>query len=180
MTLSTNATLHPFNCVSESHLTIGSLPSDPRMDTLYRAPVKSGADLGGSRLPRRSSAASSCERFFSAHTIRYGGCARDALVHAGNLGNRSANLRTVAPIRCLAASGDGSNSQGALPMQHPTQGASASRHYEYSVVAPSHLKTATITAESPRKALSVFAEWFVVPAADIAISRRVPVQGAMA
>jgi len=81
----------------------------------FRAGAKSSADLGGSKPLRRTSAPTIAGAFFVA-AMRYGGCARDAYGHAGVLEGRSANLRTVAPIRCLAASGDDSKPQGVTPM----------------------------------------------------------------
>lgn len=79
------------------------------------AGAKSSADLGGSSTNRRTSAPIIAGVFF-VPAMRYGGCARDAFGHAGFLFGRSANLRTVAPIRCLAASGDDSNQIGVTPM----------------------------------------------------------------
>ncbi|MGO3217465.1 MAG: hypothetical protein ACTIJ4_15310 [Halomonas sp.] len=79
------------------------------------AGAKSSVDLGGSRLKRRISAPLIVGAFF-VPAMRYGGCARDAFGHAGLRLSRSANLRTVAPIRCLAASGDDSISNGVIPM----------------------------------------------------------------
>ena len=48
--------------------------------------------------------------------VSYGGCAWDTFGCAGFLCDRSANLRTVAPIRCLAAAGDDSKHKGVTPM----------------------------------------------------------------
>lgn len=79
------------------------------------ADAKSSADLGGSKPLRRTSASSIAGAFFVL-AMRYGDCARDAYGHAGVLEGRSANLRTVAPIRYLAVSGDDSKPQGVTPM----------------------------------------------------------------
>lgn len=78
------------------------------------AGAKSSADLGRSNKSRRTSATNIAGAFFV--PASYGGCAWDAFERAGFLDYRSANPRTVAPIRCLAASGDGSNNQGVIPM----------------------------------------------------------------
>lgn len=80
----------------------------------FRAGAKSSADLGRSNKSRRTSATNIAGAFFV--PASYGGCAWDAFERAGFLDYRSANPRTVAPIRCLAASGDGSNNQGVTPM----------------------------------------------------------------
>lgn len=79
------------------------------------AGAKSSADLGGSNSEWRTSATIIVGAFF-VPAMRYGGCARNAYGHAGFHSGRSANLRTVAPIRCLAATGDGSKPNGASPM----------------------------------------------------------------
>lgn len=78
------------------------------------AGAKSSADLGRSESQRRTSATIIAGAFFM--PASYGGCAWDAFERAGFLCDRSANPRTVAPIRCLAASGDGSKHKGASPM----------------------------------------------------------------
>jgi len=77
--------------------------------------ANSVADLGRSNYPRRTSAAPVLGAFFVPAT-RNGGCAWDTFGCAGSLGCRSANPRTVAPIRCLAAAGDDSTIQGVTPM----------------------------------------------------------------
>ena len=87
------------------------------------AAANSAADLGRSNDSRRTSATFMTGAFF-VPAMRNGGCARDTFGCAGFLESRSANLRTVAPIRCLAASGDGSSTLGALPM-FPTRSPSA-------------------------------------------------------
>jgi len=93
------------------------------MMTLQRLPMplyallagaKSSADLGRSILKRRTSAPSIAGAFFV--PASYGGCAWDAFERAGLRLSRSANPRTVAPIRCLAATGDDSTSNGVTPM----------------------------------------------------------------
>ena len=81
----------------------------------FRAGAKSSADLGRSNLSRRTSAPSIAGAFF-VPAMRYGGCAWDAFERAGFLEYRSANPRTVAPISCLAAVGDDSNTLGVTPM----------------------------------------------------------------
>ena len=87
------------------------------------AAANSVADLGRSNDSRRTSATTMTGAFF-VPAMRNGGCARDTFGCAGFLESRSANLRTVAPIRCLAASGDGSSTLGASPM-FPTRNPSA-------------------------------------------------------
>lgn len=76
---------------------------------------KLSADLGGSKPLRRTSAPTIAGAFFMP-AMRYGGCARDTFWYAGVLEGRSANLRTVAPFRYLAVSGDDSKPQGVTPM----------------------------------------------------------------
>lgn len=95
----------------------------------YAATVaaKSVTDLGRSNSQRRTSATTMMGAFF-VPAMRYGGCARDTSRCAGFLCDRSANPRTVAPIRCLAAAGDDSKHKGASPMASrlfPTRIASA-------------------------------------------------------
>ena len=70
-------------------------------------------DLGRSQSERRNSAPNDGAFFMP---VNYGGCAWDAFERAGVLSDRSANPRTVAPIRCLAASGDDSKQKGVTPM----------------------------------------------------------------
>ena len=79
------------------------------------AAANSAAALGRANDSRRTSAPSIVGAFF-VPAMRYGGCAWDAFGRAGFLESRSANPRTVAPIRCLAASGDDSTTLGASPM----------------------------------------------------------------
>lgn len=79
------------------------------------AGAKSSVDLGGSYSQRRTSAPIIAGAFFVS-AMRYGGCAWNAFGHAGFLCVRSANPRTVAPIRCLAATGDDSKHKGVTPM----------------------------------------------------------------
>ena len=82
----------------------------------YRpAAAKSAADLGRSNHTRRTSANTMTGAFFVS-AMRYGGCAWDTFGCAGSRVCRSANPRTVAPIRCLAAAGDDSTTHGASPM----------------------------------------------------------------
>lgn len=92
-----------------------------------RAAANSAVDLGRSRETWRTSAPTMSGAFF-VPAMRYGGCAWDAFGRAGFQVSRSANPRTVAPIRCLAAAGDGSK-LGDLPMASirlfPTRSASA-------------------------------------------------------
>jgi len=78
--------------------------------------------------------------FFVPATQRYGGCAWDTFGCAGTLCPRSANPRTVAPIRCLAATGDGSTDIGATPMQN-ARIASAARARAHRKMAISALKS---------------------------------------
>lgn len=80
----------------------------------FRAGAKSSADLGRSNTTRRTSAPNIVGAFFV--PASYGGCAWDTFGCAGSRVCRSANLRTVAPIRCLAASGDDSTTHGVTPM----------------------------------------------------------------
>ncbi len=87
------------------------------------AAANPAADLGRSNDSRRTSATTMTGAFF-VPAMRNGGCARDTFGCAGFLESRSANLRTVAPIRCLAAAGDDSSTLGVLPML-PTRNPSA-------------------------------------------------------
>src|SRR5690554_1048951 len=73
------------------------------------------ADLGRSESHRRTSAARVSGAIFVPATC-YGGCAWDTFGCAGFLCDRSANPRTVAPNRCLAAAGDDSDHIGVSPM----------------------------------------------------------------
>ena len=87
----------------------------------YGSPVTVNpvADLGRSNFSRRYSAPKPIAgAFFASVMLRYGGCAWDTFGCAGCLESRSANPRTAVTIPCLAASGDGSNTLGAPPMQH--------------------------------------------------------------
>jgi hypothetical protein len=77
--------------------------------------AKSVADLGGSKPEWRTSAASVSGAIFVPATS-YGGCAWKPYGAAGVHSGRSANPRTVAPIRCLAATGDDSTPNGVRPM----------------------------------------------------------------
>lgn len=77
--------------------------------------ANSATDLGRSNDSRRTSAPTMSGAFFMP-AMRYGGCARDTSGCAGFLESRSANLRTVAPISCLAAAGDDSKTLGVRPM----------------------------------------------------------------
>lgn len=89
--------------------------------------ANSVTDLGRSNSQRRTSATTMMGAFF-VPAMRYGGCAWDTSRCAGFLCDRSANPRTVAPIRCLAAAGDDSKHKGASPMApclFPTRTASA-------------------------------------------------------
>lgn len=86
----------------------------------YGSPVTVNpvADLGRSNFSRRYSApVTIAGAFFVSAMSRYGGCAWDTFGCAGCLESRSANPRTAVTIPCLAASGDGSNTLGAPPMQ---------------------------------------------------------------
>jgi len=89
--------------------------------------AKSVATMGLGRLKghRRTSAPTVAGAFF-VPAKRYGGCAWDTFGCAGFLCPRSANPRTVAPIRCLAAAGGDSIDIGVSPMKH-ARIASASR-----------------------------------------------------
>ncbi len=87
----------------------------------YRAPVTINlvTDLGRSNTKRRNSAPKSIAgAFFASAVSLYGGCAWDTFGCAGFRLGRSANPRTVVTIPCLAASGDGSTPNGAVPMKH--------------------------------------------------------------
>ena len=88
----------------------------PRLPA-YSAPAaaNSVADLGRSNHTRRISATTMTGAFFVL-AMRYGGCAWDTSGCAGSRVCRSANPRTVAPIRCLAAAGDDSTTLGVIPM----------------------------------------------------------------
>lgn len=86
----------------------------------YGSPVTVNpvADLGRSNFSRRYSApVTIAGAFFASAMSRYGGCAWDTFGCAGCLESRSANPRTAVTIPCLAASGDGSTTLGAPPMQ---------------------------------------------------------------
>ena len=86
----------------------------------YGSPVTVNpvADLGRSNFSRRYSApVTIAGAFFASAMSRYGGCAWDTFGCAGCLESRSANPRTAVTIPCLAASGDGSKTLGAPPMQ---------------------------------------------------------------
>lgn len=87
------------------------------------AAANSAADLGRSEPEWRTSAAVMPGAFF-VPAMRNGGCAWDAFERAGFHSGRSANPRTVAPIRCLAAAGDDSSPNGVRPM-FPTRNPSA-------------------------------------------------------
>ena len=88
-----------------------------------RAAANSAADLGRSNHTRRTSATTMTGAFFLLAMCN-GGCAWDTYGCAGSRVCRSANPRTVAPIRCLAAAGDDSSTHGVSPM-FPTQNPSA-------------------------------------------------------
>src|SRR5689334_22208437 len=76
--------------------------------------ANSVTDLGRSNNSRRTSAPHTIAgAFFVPSVSFYGGCAWDTFGCAGCLESRSANPRTVVTIPCLAASGDGSSTQGA-------------------------------------------------------------------
>ena len=85
----------------------------------YRYALTAGAKssalrgLGRSQTNRRNSAPNDGAFFMP---VSYGGCAWDTFGCAGFLFDRSANPRTVAPIRCLAASGDDSDQIGVTTM----------------------------------------------------------------
>ena len=106
----------------------------------FLAAAKSVADLGRSNYSRRTSAHRLAGAFFVSATQRYGGCAWDTFGCAGSLECRSANPRTVAPIRCLAATGDGSKTQGAIPMK-PTRIPSALRARAHRAMALAALRS---------------------------------------
>lgn len=79
--------------------------------------ANSATDLGRSNQSRRTSAHHPIAgAFFVPAVSCYGGCAWDTFGCAGCLDSRSANPRTAVTIHCLAASGDGSSNQGAIPM----------------------------------------------------------------
>lgn len=77
------------------------------------AAAKSAAGFSGPNTSRRTSAPMTGAFFVP---VSYGGCAWDTLGCAGFLECRSANLRTVAPNRCLAAAGDDSTTLGVSTM----------------------------------------------------------------
>lgn len=77
------------------------------------AGAKSSAGFSGPTTSRRTSAP--LDGAFLV-PVSYGGCAWDTFGCAGFLECRSANLRTVAPISCLAATGDDSSTLGVTPM----------------------------------------------------------------
>ena len=90
-----------------------------RLPRRYGVPVTVNpvTDLGRSIGQRRSSAPQLIAGAFIASAMsRCGGCAWDTFGCAGCLDSRSANPRTAVTIHCLAASGDGSSNQGAIPM----------------------------------------------------------------
>lgn len=78
-----------------------------------RVTAKSVAGFSGPQYQRRNSAHRAGAFFVSAS---YGGCAWGTFGCAGFRWFRSANPRTVAPIRCLAAAGDDSLTNGVSPM----------------------------------------------------------------
>lgn len=82
------------------------------------AAANSAADLGRSKSEWRTSAASMSGAIF-VPAVSYGGCAWEPFGVAGFHSGRSANPRTVAPIRCLAAAGDDSTPNGVSPMATP-------------------------------------------------------------
>lgn len=87
----------------------------------YSAPVTVNpvADLGRSNSKRRTSAPKTIAgAFFAPAVLRHGGCAWDTFGCAGFRLGRSANPRTAVTISCLAAGGDGSTPNGAVPMKH--------------------------------------------------------------
>lgn len=86
-----------------------------RLYYVARVAANSAADLGRSEVTRRTSATTMMGAFF-VPAMRYGGCAWDTFGCAGSRVCRSANPRTVAPIRCLAAAGDDSTTHGVRPM----------------------------------------------------------------
>lgn len=87
------------------------------------AGAKSSAGFSGPKSQRRNSA--TIDGAFLV-PVSYGGCAWDTFGCAGFLCDRSANLRTVAPISCLAATGDDSKHKGVTPMKLlPTRNPSA-------------------------------------------------------
>ncbi len=78
------------------------------------AGAKSSAGFSGPNTTRRTSAPNIAGAFFV--PASYGGCAWDTFGCAGSRVCRSANLRTVAPTSCLAATGDDSTTHGVTPM----------------------------------------------------------------
>lgn len=116
----------------------------------FFAAAKSVADLGRSNSQRRTSAHRLAGAFFVSATQRYGGCAWDTFGCAGSLCDRSANPRTVAPIRCLAATGDGSKHKGAIPMK-PTRIPSALRARAHRAMALAALRSDTSLSNRLRR-----------------------------
>ena len=81
----------------------------------YASPAgaKSSAGRENPNSQRRTSAPMTGAFFVP---VSYGGCAWETFGSAGFLECRSANPRTVAPIRCFAAAGDDSTTLGVIPM----------------------------------------------------------------
>lgn len=86
--------------------------------------AKSVAGFGDPRETWRTSAHRDTGAFFMPALRVYGGCAWEPFGAAGFQVSRFANLRTAAPIRCLATAGAGSR-LGDPPMQLPTRSPSA-------------------------------------------------------
>lgn len=87
-------------------------PSPMPLYALF-AGAKSSAGFSGPNTTRRTSAPNDGAVFLP---VSYGGCAWDTFGCAGSRVCRSANLRTVAPTSCLAATGDDSTTHGVSPM----------------------------------------------------------------
>lgn len=101
---------------------------------LTRSPLPRYADRAGAKSSAGFGDSNTCGAqapfLMALFSCRYGGCAWDTFGYAGFHRCRFANLRTVAPNRCLATAGDDSTTYGASPMAHvrllfPTRNPSA-------------------------------------------------------